>query len=218
MKEATLQLSSRESSGKGAARKLRMKGQVPGIIYGPEVKPVSVTVAEAELSRLLRQYYGTNVLLSLDIDGKGPSKQKAIVRDIQRDPVRGELLHVDFHQISMTKPLHIKIAVHLHGIPEGVKNSGGILQHAVRDLDITCLPTNIPESVEIDVSALGIHGNIHVRDISIPNATILNDPDQTIVSVVAPTVAATPTPEEAAATPAEPELIERKKKEEAEEE
>jgi len=215
MKEATLALISRTGSGKGPARRLRMKGLAPAVIYGPESAPQHVAVATAELSRLFRTTRGTNVLLSLDVDGKGPSREKAIIRELQRDPVRGEVLHVDFHQISMTKPLHIKIPVHVIGIADGVKNSGGILQHTLREIEISCLPTAIPEHLEIDVTPLGIHGSVHVRDISIPNVTILTDPDATLVSIVAPTVAAAPAEVEPTEVAAEPELIERKKKEEA---
>ena len=199
MKEATVRLDSRTDSGKGAARQLRMKGRIPVVAYGPEMDPKKYSASVVELKKLFRQHGGSNFLVKFDIDGKGEGKEKAVIREIQRDPVHGDLLHMDFHQISMTKPLHITIPVRLTGISEGVKNSGAILQHIIREIEISCLPSDIPDSLQLDVTELGIHDSIHVRDVSIEGITILTEEQRTIVTVVPPTVATTTTEEEAEA-------------------
>jgi large subunit ribosomal protein L25 len=134
--------------------------------------------------------------------------------EIQRDPVRGDILHVDFHQISLTKKLTIQVPIHLVGTALGVAD-GGILQHALRDVEIECLPTAIPEKIEVDVSHLKIGDSVHVGDIKVENAEVLSDPKSSIVSVVPPTVFKEP---EVAApvTEEEPEVIGEKKEEEEE--
>ncbi|HSG98513.1 MAG TPA: 50S ribosomal protein L25, partial [candidate division Zixibacteria bacterium] len=133
------------------------------------------------------------------IDGAGPGKDKTLIRAIQRDPVRGDLLHIDLHQISMNRPIHLDIPVRLIGTPKGVKDDGGIMQQIVRELEISCLPTQIPDGVEIDVSELGIQDSIHVSDVTLESVTILTEPQRTIVTIVPPTVAKTLAEEEAEA-------------------
>ena len=197
MKEATLRFDTRTESGKGPARQLRMKGRIPVVAYGPEREPTKYSTSTAELRNIFRQHGGSNFLVKFDIDGKGEGKEKAVIREIQRDPVTGALLHMDLHQISLTKPLHITIPVRLTGISEGVKNSGAILQHIIREIEISCLPSDIPDSLELDVTELGIHDSIHVRDVTIDNVTILTDTQRTIVTIVPPTVATTTTEEDA---------------------
>jgi large subunit ribosomal protein L25 len=148
------------------------------------------------------------------LDDKKDSQRKVLVREVQRDPVTGAILHLDFHQISLTKKLTIQVPIHLVGIPVGV-DDGGILQHALRDLEIECLPTAIPEKIEVDVSHLKIGDSVHVGDIKVENAEILSDSKSSIVSVVPPTVFKEP---EVAApvTEEEPEVIGEKKEEEEE--
>ncbi len=208
MKEAVLAVTSREGVGKNVARSLRREGRIPAALYGPEREPKSVSVAAVDVLRLLRDGAGSNVLISLDIDGKGAGESKSLIRQMQRDPVRGDILHLDFHQISMTRPINLTIPVRLNGTPDGVKNEGGVLQHIIREIEISCLPTNIPDSLELDVSELGIQDSIHVSDVTVENATVLADPDRTIVIVSPPTVSTEKTEEEEAAeAAAEPEVI-----------
>jgi large subunit ribosomal protein L25 len=171
---------------------------------------------------LLRGGLGENVIVTLLLDDKKDSQRKVLVREVQRDPVTGAILHLDFHQISLTKKLTIQVPIHLVGTPVGV-DDGGILQHALRDLEIECLPTAIPEKIEVDVSHLKIGDSVHVGDIRVENAEILSDSKSSVVSVVPPTVFKEP---EVAAPVAEeePEVIGEKegeaaeKKEEKEEE
>ncbi len=208
MKEAVLAVKSRDGGGKNFSRALRREGRVPAALYGPEREPKSVSVALKDLERLMREGGGSNMLLSLDIDGAGGGSDKSLIRQMQRDPVRGNILHVDFHQISMSRPINLTIPINLNGIPEGVKNEGGVMQHIIRELEISCLPTNIPESLELDVTGLEIQGSIHVSDVKVENATILADPQRTIVIVSPPTVSTEKTAEEEEAeASAEPALV-----------
>ncbi len=219
MKEAVLAVQSRDGGGKNFSRAMRRDGRVPAALYGPEREPKSVSVALADIERLIRENSGTNVMLSLDIDGAGTNADRSLIRQMQRDPVRGNILHLDFHQISLSRPLTLTIPVHLNGVPEGVKNEGGVLQHIIRELEISCLPTNIPDSLEIDVTELGIQGSVHVSDITVENATIMADGQRTICIVSPPTVSTEKTDEEAAEeATAEPALVGDDKKAEGDDE
>jgi large subunit ribosomal protein L25 len=221
MKEIELRAKPREESGKEYAKKLRKNGFVPAVLYGPETKTLALEVETKSFLSLLRGGLGENVIITLLLDDKKDSQRKVLVREVQRDPVTGAILHLDFHQISLTKKLTIQVPIHLMGTPVGV-DDGGILQHALRDLEIECLPTTIPEKIEVDVSHLKIGDSVHVADIKVENAEILSDSKSSIVSVVPPTVfkepeVAAPVVEE------EPEVIgekegEEEKKEEKEEE
>lgn len=221
MKEIELRAKPREESGKEYAKKLRRNGFVPAVLYGPETKTLALKVETKSFLSLLRGGLGENVIITLLLDDKKDSQRKVLVREVQRDPVTGAILHLDFHQISLTKKLTIQVPIHLVGTPVGV-DDGGILQHALRDLEIECLPTAIPEKIEVDVSHLKIGDSVHVADIKVENAEILSDSKSSIVSVVPPTVFKEP---EVAAPVAEeePEVIgekegEEEKKEEKEEE
>lgn len=188
MKESALAVAKRDGKGKNFARALRRGGRVPASLYGPEREPQNVSVDLADLEKLFRENRGGNVLLSLEVDGAGATGDKSLIRAIQRDPVNGQILHLDFHQISMTRPIHLTIPVNLNGVPEGVRTHGGVMQQIIREIEISCLPTQIPDSLELDVNELGIHDSIHVADVSVENATILFDSKRTIVTVVPPTV------------------------------
>ena len=121
----------------------------------------------------------------MNIDGK---ENKVILRELQRDPGTSRVLHVDFHAISMNKAIHISVPIHFMGLSEGVKNEGGIMQTTMRELEVSCLPSNIPEHFEIDVTNLRIGESIHVKEVSIPNAEIISEKQRTIVVISAPTV------------------------------
>jgi large subunit ribosomal protein L25 len=214
MKEIVLRARPREQSGKEYARKLRRNGFVPAVLYGPETETQHLEVETKTFLTLVRGGLGENVIVNLLLDDTEKGKRKVLVREVQRDPVTGDVLHVDFHQISLTKKLTIEIPIHLIGTPEGV-NDGGIMQHALRELEIECLPTAIPEKIEVDVSHLKIGDTIHVADVTLENAEILSDSKSSIVSVVPPTVFKEPEVE-APAAEEEPELVGEKKEEEAE--
>jgi large subunit ribosomal protein L25 len=203
MKEVVLTAQKREGSGKELAKKIRQGGGIPGIIYGPEVKPFSVSLKTTDLSGLIRQEGRSNMLIDLNL-GEEKSPRKVIIRELQRDPVTGKYVHVDLYQVSMKKKLHIMAHVFLTGLAAGVKNSGGILEHVTRDIEIACLPGDIPDRIEIDVTALEIGNSVHVRDLKIEKVDILTDIDQTIATVVPPTIIKAEAT--AAAVPAEGEV------------
>ena len=184
MKEIPLAVSKREGRGKGPARRQRMAGNVPGVIYGPETEPISVSIDEKAFRTAMRQA-GKSTIISLTLDDQ---EHKAIVREIQRDPVSLDIQHVDFHAISMTHPIDIAMPIRFEGTPVGVRVDGGIQQITMRELDISCLPKDIPDELVVDVSELGIGDSIHVSDISLENVRILSPERRTIVVIAAPTV------------------------------
>lgn len=209
MAEALLNLAIRQETGKKWARRMRRTGQIPGIFYLHGEPNVTVSVDEKSLrSVLLRK---ANLI---DLDFSGGRHEKCVIREVQWDPLTSRPLHVDLMGIKLTEKITIKVAVRLLGSPVGVKE-GGTLQAMLRELEVKCLPLDIPEAIAIDVSALKIQDAVHVSDIQLEKVEILNDPEQVIVTVLAPRLeeapAAAPT-EEAA----EPEVIGHGKKEEGE--
>lgn len=196
MREVSLAASPRSQLGKGSARRSRKAGSIPGVVYGPEVAPMPIEVTEGALRAAIKQAAGTSAIFNLEVDGK---MNKVVIRDIQRDPVTSHVVHIDFHAISMNKPLHLSIPIRLTGVARGVKTDGGILQTTLRELEISCLPADIPEHVDVDVTDLGIGDSIHVRDLQVPKAKILDELQRTVVVVAAPTVVKVETPAEEAA-------------------
>lgn len=193
MKEVSLAVSVREKTGKGAARQSRMAGNIPGVIYGPEVDPMSIEVSEKDLRRAVKESGSSSAIYQLDVNGKSTP---VIIRDLQRHPLTSKVTHVDFHAISMNKPLHITVSLNITGIPVGVRVDGGIMQTVIREVEISCLPKDIPDSVDIDVTELQVGDSIHVKDLEIPNAKILTEDRRTILVVNAPTVSSLDTPAE----------------------
>jgi len=211
-----LSASRRETLGKGGARKARSAGQIPGVLYGHGEEPVAVAVSAREFDVALRQHKGGNPIVNLAVGNSG--EFTALIRDVQYDPLSRAILHLDFQHISLTEQIEVSVAIKLTGLAIGVKDGGGILEAILRELDIRCLPTQIPSAIEADVSMLAVGDSIHVRDLNVPNVTVLNDPDTTIATVVPPTVMEEKAPEEAAAEAAtgtaEPEVIAKGKKDE----
>jgi large subunit ribosomal protein L25 len=205
----------REALGKGGARKARAAGHIPGVLYGHGEQPVAVSVQAREFDLALRGHKGGNPIVNLAVAG---GEYTALIRDVQYDPLSHDILHLDFQHISLTETIEVKVTVHLNGLPIGVKDGGGILETILRDIQVRCLPTAIPASIEVDVSHLNIGDSVHVREISVPDVTILNDGDETIATVVPPTVMEEKPAEAvvAEAAPSEPEVIAKGKKEEGE--
>ena len=213
-----IQGSRRESIGKGGARKARAAGRIPGVLYGHGEEPIPVTVVARDFDVALRGHKGSNPLVNLKL---GSSDYTALIRDVQYDPLSHDILHLDFQHISLTETIEVQVTVRLNGLAIGVKDGGGIIEHIVRQIEVRCLPTAIPSAIDVDVTNLNVGDSIHVRDLSVPNVTILSDPDATIATVVAPTVMEEKPVEEvaaAAATTEEPEVIAKGKKEEEGEE
>ena len=194
--QVTLKAEKRKESGKGSARKLRATGRVPGVVYGRDADTVSVSVDAKEAEHLFQEISVENTLVELDVKGiKGSFP--TLVREIQVHPFRAQLLHVDFYRIQEGVKVEVEIPVHLNGVPDGVKNSGGVLQQVIHDLPVSVLPSQIPESIEIDVTHLEMNEAIHVYDLEMGDEVeILIDEDRTIASVVAPKALVVDEPEE----------------------
>src|SRR3990172_482194 len=152
--EITLEVAVREKTGKETVKKLRRLGLIPGVVYGAGDKPTPVQVPFIALHKVLHSGHGENALITLNIKNGKTASEKVLIRDIQKDPVKDNVIHVDFQHVSLTKKITVKIPIHLTGTPTGVKDQGGILQQVLRELEITCLPTDIPERVNVDVTAL----------------------------------------------------------------
>ena len=205
----------REKTGKGAARQARFAKQVPAVIYG-HGRPTQPLMLDAlSLEQALAGIEPASTVIELTVDGK---KTRTLIREIQRHPIRPDIIHVDFYEIHADEKVTLKVPVHLVGAPDGVRNAGGVLDQVTREVEIEVLPENIPDRVELDVTALMIGDSLHVRDLTIPNAVILTGADLTIATVVPPRAeeVAAPTPE-AATEVAEPELIRKPREEEGEE-
>ncbi|MEO6066963.1 MAG: 50S ribosomal protein L25 [Gemmatimonadales bacterium] len=201
---------SRTTKGKGAARTLRRQGRVPAVIYGHHREPTSLSVEATALDRLLTVEHGTRALLDVTVDGKAPVK--ALIREIQRNPVRRQdIVHLDLYEVKADEKIIVKVPVHLTGTAEGVRNGGGILEHPVRELTVRVFPADIPERFEVDVTALGIGKTIHVSELSIPKAEIMDDGALVVAAVVAPRVEEVVAVVADAAVVAEPEVIKKGK-------
>ena len=212
MGDWALEVELREGTGKGVARKLRAAGRIPGVLYGRGEPPQSVVLDPRALERVITTSdAGMNTLIDLNIAGSRDRAERVVlVKELQRDPVRGAPLHVDFYQVDLTATIEVKVPIVLRGRPKGVELSGGILDQALRELDVECLPRAIPESITLDVSELEIGSSIHVRDLALPEGVVLrSDPDLSVASVITPKVeeevapVAAPVEGEAAAIPAE---------------
>jgi large subunit ribosomal protein L25 len=212
--QANLQVATRSDTGKGAARSLRRAGKVPGVIYGHNRQPEALAIDSGALHKMLIGISAGTTVLDVVVDGR--PAVKALIREIQRDSLRpGEILHLDLYEVRADEKVTLSVPIHLTGIPDGVRNFGGVLDHVLRELEIEVLPTDIPEHVELDVTALTIGHSLFVRDVKIEKAEILNDPDTPVCTVVAPRTEEAPAVVEEVAAPTEPELI-RKPKPEAE--
>jgi large subunit ribosomal protein L25 len=207
----------REDLGKGESRQIRREGYIPAVLYGANETPTPVKIESRAFHRLMRTPGGLHSVIDFKLPGR--SDVMALVREIQRDPLSREILHVDFQHIEAGKPVHVTVPIVLTGTPAGVRE-GGVLEFVSREIEVKCLPRHIPGRWEVDVSALSIGNSIHASDLQIPGVELLTDPGRTIAIVVAPTVIAEPTPAEVGAEgapAAEGEEAEAKPEEEPEE-
>ncbi len=204
--------SRREGTGKSVVRKLRAAGRVPAVFYGRGAASIPLTMVLRDLEGALAANQGGNVIVDLKVEGAAAADRKAIIREIQRDPVGGRILHVDLQHISLTERITVEVPIVLIGTPTGVKDTGGILEYLVREVEVECLPTDIPAHLDVDVSELKIGDTIRVSDLKAEGVTIKTEGDRAIATVVPPTVLEEVKPVEEVA--AEPELIAKEKKEE----
>jgi len=205
----------RAARGSNAANRVRRSGRLPGVVYGEGKPAIPVQVAAHEFEKMLHRHTAEHLIMDLVIGGE---TKKVLLQELQRNPLTGHLTHVDFHEVSMTKKLRVEVPIALTGIPVGVSQQGGILDHLLRQVEIECLPADIPEKIEVDVGALEVGKHLSVRDIRLDPArfTVVTSGDIAIAAVSMPKAE-----EEVAAAPAEgaaaePEVLTEKKAEEGE--
>jgi large subunit ribosomal protein L25 len=213
-KQVKLKAEPRSATGRSAARKLKARGFVPAVIYGGKQKSQALQLLERDINTMLSHASGENILVELEIAGEKTGRT-ALLQEVQHSPVRGDVVHVDFHAISMDEKIEASVPLEALGVATGVKNFGGLLEQNLRTLTIECLPRDLPDKITVDVSALNIGDAIHVRDIKLPQGVTMKvNPDLTAFSVVAPVAEEEPvTPEAEAAAAAGPEVITAKKEE-----
>ena len=208
---------------KNAARRVRAAGKIPAVLYGPGHNPVAIEVEPKQISRILFSETGHNTIFDVEIPGQPAAK--AMIVDWQREPIKDQLIHIDLKRIALDKVLRVKVRVKLLGIPVGVKTAGGILDQVMRQVEIECLPANIPSHIDLDVSGLEMHGVLRVSDLPhLENIKILSAEDATVAHVVsireevvavpeAEVAAVVEGAEAAAAATAEPEVAKKGKAE-----
>ena len=205
----------RDIATKGALRELRAKGRIPAAVYGGKKTPANIEIEGKKLLQVLRGH-GMNVLVNLKVGAEG---EVVLLKDLQRDVLSHDIIHVDFQRISMTEKLVVNVPIHVKGEAPGVKVGGGILEHILRDLRVRCLPADIPDGIDLDVSALQINQGLKVKDLVLPSGVeSLMEGDSLVVNIVAPAAEEVATPVAAAAGATEPEVIAKGKKPEEGEE
>jgi large subunit ribosomal protein L25 len=201
---------SRNIKGKGAARTLRRQGQVPAVIYGHGREPLSLSLNARDLDKLLSHIQAESTVIEVSVGG---ATAKTLIREIQRHPIKRQILHVDFQALVAGEKVTVNIPIVLEGIPEGVKLEGGVLDQTLRELEIECDPSDIPDHAVLDVSAMVIGDSLHVSDIKLPtNVKILDDPETSVAVLAAPRAVIEETPaaeavEGAEGAVGEPEVI-----------
>jgi large subunit ribosomal protein L25 len=218
MEEIALNVEPRDGRGKGPAGRLRRSGKIPGVFYGPQSNAIELAVDSKEFITRVAHLEGSH-LIRFKSDATDLQQKVALLREVQIHPVSGTILHVDFYEVDLTRRLQVTVPLHFIGKAVGVAE-GGILQPVLRDIQVECLPTDIPQFIEVDVSALAIHDAIHLNDLQMPPAvTAIFETNEAVVTVLPPTVeevkAAEPTAEaaaaEGAAAPAEGEVKKEEK-------
>ncbi len=211
MEKVDLAAKIRESKGKGAAHKSRAEAFVPAVLYGKKREPEMLTLVAKDIQKIMHSKAGMNMLLNVKLEGK--NEEMAMLKEVQVHPVSGNLIHVDLYSVNMNEPIDVKVPVIIKGEAPGVK-LGGILEFHLREIDIKCLPAKLPDSIEVDISALNLGDTVHVKDLKVAEGiTIKDDLNETVLLVSIPQV------EEEVAAPAEgaptgPEVIGEKEREE----
>lgn len=214
----------RTERGSGAARRLRRSGWVTANVYGKGIEPVALQIDARRLREVLGPTGEGHNLLTLKVDppsgadGIGAASYTAVVKEVQRNPLTHRFLSVDFQHVSLTDRITATVALVLHGTPIGTKE-GGIVEHFLHEIELQCQAQHLPERIEHDISEVKMHESVHVRDLQAPQGvTIFNDGDEVVIAVTPPRIVEEPAPTETAEAPAEPEVIQRGKKDKEEEE
>lgn len=211
MATVSLAATTRGTTGKGIARKLRASGQVPAVIYGHAREPQPLALNAHELQLLLEKHPYQSTVIELGLDGK---TAKTLIREIQRHPFKKQVLHVDFQELVAGEKVSVKVPLQFQGTPDGVRHGGGLLDQTMHELEISVDPSEIPHHIVVDVTPLTIGHSIHAGEIPLPaGVELLTDADATVCVCAAPKVEAEPVAAEGAAAPAEPELIRKAKAE-----
>jgi len=213
MEEIFLEVEVRKEKGKNKVKDLRQKGFIPAIIYGAKKEPLMIKVPQREFLRLVHTYHLESVVINLKIDADKKKKTlPSLIKEIQYDPVKGDIIHIDFNEISLRKSIKINVPITTKGEPQGVKQEGGSLEHILWEVEVECLPTDIPKEIIVDVSALKIGDAIHIKDIIFPpKVKVLNDPEAIVLSVSAPLKEELVTKPTEVEEKLEPEVIKEKK-------
>ena len=218
MPEFVVPAESRNESGKNVSRRLRSRGMIPGVVYAAGKDAVAVAVSPLAIGAILKSASGENTLFDLELAGQ---RRKVILKEFQREPLRGKLLHADFYEVALDKALQVKVHIELSGTPVGVKVQGGIVDFVTRELEVVCLPADIPEKITVDISHLELNKHLRVSELKLGDKVkVLAEPEVVIVHVVVPRAEAEPTAEAAPAEgaaaeagAAEPEVIKKGKAE-----
>jgi large subunit ribosomal protein L25 len=210
----TVEAEPREDFGKNAARRTRAAGRIPGVVYGAGGPVIPISVDPVGIREILHSESGHNAIFTLQVRGKAPAR--AMIRDWQSEPIRGGLLHVDLVRIALDAKLKLKVAIHVTGEPQGVKVQGGVFEFMLREVEVECLPDDIPDVITVDVSPLALGQNLRVSELPIgPKVKVLTDPNRVVAHVVTPRAEEEkPAEVVAEAAPAEPEVIRKGKAEE----
>src|SRR3990172_10574008 len=199
MPEIVVAASSRTETGKNCNRRLRAQGLIPGVLYGAGKPPASLSVSPKEMVSVLRSGAGENTLFDLELAG---ARRKVILKEFQVEPLKDRLLHADFFEVALDKPIQVDVHVELHGVPVGVKTQGGLLDFVARELEIECLPLDIPQKVVVDVSGLELGRHLRVSDLVVGDKVkVLTGPEVVVAHVVAPKAEASATAEAAGEAP-----------------
>lgn len=227
MEQIILNAHIRDNTGKSVARQLRQGNAIPAVVYKQKEKTLHIQVGATDFIRILRTSAGENAIITLKISPSEKAKGKSsgtpvdktvIIKEIQYHPIKEGILHVDFQQISLTEKITVKVPIILRGEAVGVKIDGGVLEQMTKELEIECLPTQIPQKIEANIEAMKIADVIHVKELTVPaNIRVITDPEQAVASVSPPKAEEALAPKEAAEEIQEPEVITERKPEEEEE-
>lgn len=194
MDEIALKVETRDGRGKALARRLRRDGKIPGVFYGPKRDAVALAVDRGEFTTQVSNVEGSH-LIRFQSDAPALGQQVALVREVQLHPVSGAVLHLDFYEVDLTQRLQVTVPLHFVGKARGLAD-GGILQPVIREIEVECLPSDIPQFIEVDVTELAIHDAVHMADITMPpNVTAVFETNEAVVTVLPPTVEEVKTPE-----------------------
>lgn len=210
IQNVSLEAEVRTDRGKNAARRFRREGRIPGVIYGSGGESLAVAVDPRKIEDILRLETGRNTIFSLGVRG-AETAGAVMIKELQRDPLAGALLHIDLVRVDLNREVTVNVPVRLHGTPEGVKTDGGLLEFVLREVEVECLPTDIPEHIDVDVTGLRLNQHVTVADLPrTEKFKILDDPEASVVAIMPPKAEAAPVEAEAAETAAaEPEVIKK---------